>query len=137
MGTIPITSSDRKDILGLDICTIYWFVARSATCGAEAFSDPFRLPLQDATVFTVDFGLRELGDCNTWIASETALKINTIEQTLNTTLYSAACQLILVDCFSGSTLSCSAVDESLAIFRYGVIILLQLLNVDVLFHFKL
>ena len=119
---VQITSSDRTDIDGLDLCTTYWFVARAATCGAEAFSTPYKLELQDATLFTLAFDLSDLEECNTWTAADNAMRINAIEQTLNSTLYSAACRLILVDCFAGSTLSCSADDQRVAIFRYGITI---------------
>lgn len=123
MGTVsPSTIPNSKDITGLDLCTTYWFVARAAICGADVFSPAFQLELQDAILFTLDFDLSGLGECNAWIATDNALKISAIEQTFNNTVYSMECGLILVDCFAGSALSCSANDPSLAIFRYAVVL---------------
>ena len=119
MGAVsPNTNSNSRDIAGLDLCTTYWFVARVASCESEVFSSPYKLELQDSTIFTIDFDVSELGECDTWIVANNAMKISTIEQTLNTTVYSKACGLILVQCFAGSTLSCSTNDQSVATFRY-------------------
>lgn len=124
MGIVTPPSGITYDIPGLDICTPYWLVARAATCGAEANSVPFKLDLGDAALFTLDLQLQQ--ECSAWININNAMKINAIEKALNETLYDTPCKLILVNCFSGSTLTCSAKDSTYAAFRYTVTALLSI-----------
>ncbi len=108
--TVPTIGSSVSvlDVPGLDICTRYWFIARAATCAAEAFSEPSRVELRDTDTFEFIFNLfDDEGSCSDWIKVATMDKINAIETTLKAVLDSTVCGFIQVGCFDSSTFRCS------------------------------
>ncbi len=111
-------SVSTLDVPGLDICTRYWFVARAATCAAEAFSEASIVELRDTDTFEFVFNLSDdEGSCDDWIKGATMECVTAIENKLKAVLDSTVCGFIKVGCFDSSAFSCSDDEPKSVTFR--------------------
>ena len=109
-------SVSTLDVPGLDICRRYWFVARAATCAAEAFSEPSIVELRDTDTFEFVFTLPDDEDScdDDWLKGA---NVECVENKLKAVLDSTVCGFIKVGCFDSSAFSCSDDEPKSVTFR--------------------
>lgn len=110
-------SGTDLDVANLDICTPYWFVARAASCAAEAFSDPAKLELRDVTPFFFKFDLNDDSTCDDWIKIDVDGKISNTKSAMMDALDSTTCGFISVGCFANSSYTCPSPSGKTVVFR--------------------
>ncbi len=95
------SSTDTEiDFTRLDVCTPYWFVVRTATCGDAASSAPTKVDLDDTKLFELSCKLKDDNICTSFIQTESEQTVSNIEDSMNSTLRSTDCGAFAVSCFA-------------------------------------
>ena len=88
----------------------------AVNCGTRVTSDPMFLDLDDSTSFSMTLSIpTNLGTCDTWLASIGDRGITDIYNSLNRTSIQQCATI--APCFAESSLTCSATDNSKAVFK--------------------
>ena len=109
-----INNSNRVSIRNLDACTSYWATITAINCGARITSTAQLIGLKDPEQYELVATLASsVGPCNTWINTNTARKINDVENGLRLPLLLCGYS---IPCYSNSQWSCNPDDQTKATF---------------------
>lgn len=115
VGTIQsIDESNRVSIRSLDACTGYWATITAINCGATITSAARLIGLKDPEQYELVASLASsVGPCDTWVNTNTARKINDVENGLRLPLLLCGYS---IPCYGYSQWSCNPNDPTKATF---------------------
>ena len=110
-----IDESNQVSIRNLDACTGYWATVTAINCGAKISSEPQLIGLKDPQRYELVANLASsVGPCDTWINTNTARKVNDIENGLRLPLLLCGYS---IPCYGYSQWSCNEGDTTKAVFK--------------------
>ena len=88
--------------------------AEDGGCNAQLSSLPGSIPLYESTKFKVAISIEKGESCSGWIAENSSLKLSDLQDSMNSELQSARCD-ISMPCMANRQLSCQD-DPDIAIY---------------------
>ena len=102
-------------VRNLDACTSYWTTVTAVNCGTKISSSSQLIGLKDPANYQLVANLASsVGLCSTWIADNTARKINDVENGLRLPLLLCG---FSIPCYANSRWSCNTNDPTKATFE--------------------
>lgn len=113
--TLIATANETVMIDTLMTCQSYWVTITAINCASRIQSQPELIGLQDPRTFEATLSLPTGVTCSDWIADNSAVKINSLEDTIRSTLNGDICRQPSVRCTVGSQFTCGG-DQTKATF---------------------
>ena len=103
-----VTEPGTVRIDTLTSCNSYWVTVTAVNCASRIQSQAAAIPIYDPRTFEAIIALPAGVNCNTWISTNQATKVSSLEAMIRQTLNGDVCRAPSVRCTVGSALSCGA-----------------------------